>query len=147
MVGPMKKNQPVFGYYWAPTSIYGAYDWYIVKEPAYTEECWNEVLKGRDDQDYTPRQACAYATQPTLVVASKRFAQEGPPDLLDFFKKINVGTAQVSQTAVWAVENDIQGDWGKAAIYYLRTYEDRWKTWMPEENYKKVKAALEKTGA
>lgn len=146
MVGPMKRKQPVFGYYWAPTSIYGAYDWYVLKEPAFTKECWDEVLKGRDDKNYTPKMACAYDTQPTLVVASKKFAQEGPKELLDFFKKINVGTAPVSQTAAWAVDNDIQGKWEKAAVYYLKTFEDRWKTWVPESVYLKVKAALAKAG-
>ncbi|MBI2170799.1 MAG: hypothetical protein HYU30_02095 [Chloroflexi bacterium] len=148
LVGAMKKKQPVFGYYWAPTSIYGAYEWHILEEPTWTKECWDEVLKGRDaiakgDAAYTAKLACAYETQPTEVVVSKRFAEEGPPELVDFFKKINVGTAQVSQTAAWAVENDIQGEWDKAAIYYLKTYEDRWTTWMPADKVQKVKEALQ----
>ena len=37
---------------------------------------------------------------------------------------------------------DIQGDWEKAGIYYLQNYEDRWTTWMPADNVKKVKDAL-----
>ncbi len=45
-------------------------------------------------------------------------------------------------TAAWAIDNDIQGDWEKAAIYYLQTYEDRWTSWMPSENADKVKEAL-----
>lgn len=146
LVGPMKKKQPVFGYYWAPTSIYGAYEWHILEEPKWTKECWNEVLKGRDDQKYTPKMACAYETQPTMVAASGKFAKEGPKELLDFFTKINVGRVPVSQTAAWAVENDIQGKWEGAAVYYLKTFEDRWKTWMPEQVYQRVKAALAQAG-
>jgi glycine betaine/proline transport system substrate-binding protein len=142
LVGPMKKKQPVFGYYWAPTSIYGAYEWHIPEEPRWSKECWDAVLKGRDDKNYTPKMACAYETQPTLVAASGKFAKEGPADLIEFFKKMNVGRVQVSQTAAWAVENDIQGKWEKAAVYYLKTFEERWKTWVPENVYLKVKAAV-----
>ena len=41
------------------------------------------------------------------------------------------------------MEEDIQGDWEKAAVYYLRNFEDRWTSWMPEANAKKVKEALD----
>lgn len=145
LVGPMKKKQPVFGYYWAPTSIYGAYEWHILEEPKWTKGCWDDLLKARDDRNYTPKTACAYDTQPTYVAASGKFIKEGPRELIEFFKKINVGRVQVSQTAAWAVENDIQGKWEKAAVYYLKTFEDRWKTWAPEDVYRKVKEALAQT--
>lgn len=141
LVGPMKKKQPVFGYYWAPTSIYGAYEWEILEEPAWTNTCWQELLKARDDQAYTPKQACAYETQPTVVAAHKSFLSK-PPELVEFFRRINVGRAPVSRTAAWAVETDIQGAWEKAAVYYLQTFEDRWSAWVPQDVASKVKAAL-----
>lgn len=146
MVGAMKKKQPVFGYYWAPTSIYGAYEWHILEEAAYTRECGDEMEKGAKDRSYIPKVVCGYETEPVVVAASKRFVQEGPPELIEFFKKMNVGRVQVSQTAAWAVENDIQGRWEKAAVYYLKTFEERWKTWVPDTIYEKVRAAVAQAG-
>ena len=57
-------------------------------------------------------------------------------------KKMNVGLQPINTTAAWAVDADIQGDWVKAAVYYLENYESRWTTWMPADNVKKVKDAL-----
>jgi len=45
LLGAQEKNEPVFGYYWAPTSLMGAFDWHVLEEPPYTEACWEEVVK------------------------------------------------------------------------------------------------------
>ena len=52
-----------------------------------------------------------------------------------------VGLQPINVTAAWAVENEIQ-DWELAAIYYMENYEDRWKTWVTDDAYKKIKEAL-----
>ena len=36
-------RQPVFGYYWEPASLNAIYDWHVLEEPAYSEECWEQV--------------------------------------------------------------------------------------------------------
>ena len=58
---PQENNQPVFGYYWAPASLMGAFDWWILEEPAYTDNCWDQILEARDDASLRPIDtACAY---------------------------------------------------------------------------------------
>ena len=47
----------------------------------------------------------------------------------------------IHSVAAWATENDIQ-DYSKAGPYYLRNFEERWKTWVPEKIFNKVKEAL-----
>ena len=141
LVGAQKKNEPVFGYYWAPTSIMGAYEWTILEEPAYSKECWEEVAKGQEDASYTPKQACAYETLPVDKGVSKDMLDKAP-DVVEMLKKMNVGLTPINKTAAWAAETDIQGDWSKAAVYYLQNFEDRWTTWMPADNAKKVKDGL-----
>jgi glycine betaine/proline transport system substrate-binding protein len=140
--GAMKRQGPVFGYYWAPTSIVGSYDWYFLEEPPYTDECWKEVAKGQADKNYTPKQACAYATSQVTIAIHKGMLTKAP-DVVELLKKMSVGTAPLSRTAAWANENSVT-DWEKAALYYLRTYEDRWTTWMPADKAQKVKEALAK---
>ncbi len=141
IVGPIQKQQPVFAYYFSPTSIKGGYDWQVLQEPTFSEKCWAEVIKGRDDKNYTPKEACAYATQRTLKVSTKAFPQKAP-EAAEFFKKMYVGIEPLNKTAAWAKEHDIQGQWQKAAVYYLNSYEDRWKTWVPADVHQKVKQAL-----
>ena len=141
LVGAQKKGDPVFAYYWAPTSIMGAYKWTILEEPAYTDSCWKEVAKGQADNTYVPKEACAYENLP-IEKGVNRDLEEKASDIYEMLSKMNVGLQPINTTAVWAVDADIQGDWEQAAIYYLQNYEDRWTTWMPSDIVEKVKEAL-----
>ena len=141
LVGAVKKGQPVFGYYWAPTALMGAYDWHILEEPGYTEECWAEVIIGRDDPSYTPVEACAYETLPITKGINSAMLTKAP-DIVVLLSRMNVGLQPINVTAAWAIEADIQGDWEKAAIYYLENYEDRWTSWVPEVKVDIIKAAV-----
>jgi glycine betaine/proline transport system substrate-binding protein len=141
LVGAMKKNQPVFGYYWAPTAVMGAYKWQILEEPAYTEECWVEVGLGRDDPSYTPAEACAYETLPISKGINSGLLTKAP-EIVNLLSNMNVGLQPINETASWAKEEDIQGEWERAAIYYLQNYQDRWTTWMTPEKAEIVKTAV-----
>ena len=141
MSGAQNKNEPVFGYYWAPTSLMGKYEWLILKEPEYTADCWAEVIKGRDDATYTPAQACAYETLP-IEKGIWSGLPDLAPDVVLMLLRMNVGLQPINETAAWSIDNNIQGEWEKAAVHYLETYEDRWTTWMPQENVDKIRDAL-----
>ena len=143
MAGAQKKKEPVFGYYWAPTSLMGAYDWWILEEPPYNEAVWEKITAAREDKSLRPlSEAVAYETLPVDKGVHKTLKDKAP-DIYDLFAKMDIGLQPINVTAAWAVENNIQGEWEKAAIYYLRNYEDRWSTWMPDKQFKKVKEALE----
>ena len=146
LAGHQEDRKPVFGYYWAPTALIGAYDWWVLEEPAYTKACWDLIGAARTDPSLRPiSAACAYETAlvDKLVWSG---LEEGAPDVWDLLKNMNVGLDQINETLAWAVENQIGDDWEKAAIHYLRTYLDRAKSWMPEENWGRVKEALDKAG-
>ncbi len=146
LAGHQENRKPVFGYYWAPTSLMGAYDWWVLQEPAYTEPCWDLIVAARTDPKLRPISgACAYETFPIdkLVWSGLR---EELPDVWELLKNMNVGLEQLNETTAWAAENQIGNDWQKAAIHYLRTYMERAKSWMPEENWERVKEALDEAG-
>ena len=147
LAGAQKKHEPVFGYYWAPTALMGMFDWYILEEPKYDPLVWDKILAAAEDPSLRPiAEAVAYeAVSPINGIWSG--LRDKAPDVATLVGKMSIGLEPVNKIAAWAIENDIQGDWDKAAIQYLKTYEDRWKTWMPDENYKKVKTALEKVSA
>ena len=146
LVGAQLKSEAVFGYYWAPTSIMGSYEWTILEEPTYNAACWAEVSKGQADPGYTPAEACAYETLPIDKAVHKDMLDKAP-DVVEMLRKMDVGLQPLNVTAAWALDADIQGDWEKAAIYYLQTYEDRWTTWMPADSVQKVKDALAAVGS
>lgn len=56
--------------------------------------------------------------------------------------KMEVKVEPISRTAAWAKKNGIDRRSGEAAAYYLKNYETRWSSWLPEETFKKVKSAV-----
>ncbi len=141
LAGPQKKRQPVFGYYWAPNALLGAYDWYILEEPEYDEVIWKKIDAAKDDRSLRPlEEATAYENLP-VDKAINPSLRELAPDVVTMLGKMNMGVQPINVTAAWAVENEVQ-DWDLAAVYYLENYEDRWATWVTDEAYQKIKDAL-----
>ena len=138
-------GQPVFAYYWAPNALMGAYDWHILEEPPYTEQCWERITAARVDKSLRPLdRACAYEAVPIDKVAHKGLLKKAP-DVVEMLSKMVVGLEPLNETLAWAKENNVQ-NWEDAAVYYLRNYEERWKTWVTPEAYARVKEALNALG-
>ncbi len=136
LAGPQKKREPVFAYLWAPHYLVASYDWHILEEPAYSTACW----EGTDPN--TPRYGCAYETLPLDIGAHKGLLEKAP-DVVAMLRRMTVGLGPLNETAAWANENDIQGEWELAAIHFLQNYEDRWTTWVEPDKVDLIKAAIE----
>ncbi len=136
------QRQPILGYYWAPTALMGAYEWQVLEEPAYSEECWQRVIAAATGESASPEQACAYETLPIEALAHSGLTQKAP-DVVAMVTKMNVGLEPLNQTLAWAGENAIGDDWERAAVHYLRTYDDRWRGWVTPEAYERISEALE----
>ena len=57
-------------------------------------------------------------------------------------RNMNVGLEPLNQTLAWAVENAIGDDWERAAVHYLRTYVERWQSWVTPEARERINRAL-----
>ncbi len=135
------KQEPVFGYYWAPTAIMGLYDWYILEEPAYDADVWAQITAAKDDDSLRPlSEACAYETVP-IDIGINADLRDKAPDVVEMLEDMMVGVEALNRTAAWAKENEVQ-DWDEAAIWYFNEYESTWKTWVTDDAYDKIKAAL-----
>jgi glycine betaine/proline transport system substrate-binding protein len=130
------------GYYWAPTALMGAYDWHVLEEPAYSDECWQRVISAANGESASPEQACAYETLPIDTLAHSGLEQKAP-DVVEMLRKMNVGLEPLNQTLAWAVENAIGDDWEQAAVHYLLTYPSRWRGWVTPEAYERINEALD----
>ena len=141
---PQRARRPVFGYYWSPTLVMATFEWHVLEEPAFSEECWRQLLSAADAGDgRTAAESCAYETIPIdkLVHAG---LQDKAPEVFAMLDKMEVGLEALNTTMAWAVQNS-EGDWDQAAIYYLQNYEDRWRTWVTPGAHDKIAAALDKT--
>lgn len=135
-------RQPVFGYYFAPNALMGAYDWYILEEPPYTDECWEKIGAAVEDESLRPiDNACAYQTSPLDKVAHKGMLEKAP-DVVEMLEKMVVGLEPLNEILAWAKENNVQ-NWEEAAIYYLQNYENRWETWVTPEAHERINESLE----
>ncbi len=136
-----EKHHPAFGYYWSPTTLMGSYDWHILKEPPYSDACWEKIFAAVRDKSLRPiDHACAYEDIPIDKVIHKDLLKKAP-DVVDMLTRMVVGVDPLNNTAGWAKKHRIL-DWEKAAVYYLQNYEDHWKTWVPPAVYVKIKKAL-----
>ena len=131
------KRNPVFGYYWAPTPLKRQYDWYALEEPGYSKGCWDSVSAAVTDPGLRPiDQSCEYP-DPGIQILAYSGLDEKAPDVAGLLRNMIVGLEPLEETAEWARTAQIQ-EWEEAAVHYLNTYEDRWKSWMPRGNFGKV---------
>ena len=134
-------RRPVFGYHWAPTGLAGAYEWHVLEEPTYSEACWERVLAASADKNLRPvDEACGYPDFPIDKLAHSGL-QEKAQEVMEMLRKMSVGLEPLNRTLAWANENNIR-DWERAAIHYLLTYEDRWRSWVTPDAYEEIKEAL-----
>lgn len=145
MAGPMKKHQPVFGYYWAPTALMGMYDWYILEEPAYDPAVWEKINAVKNDNPIPAiEKACAYPDNPLPLCIQPNLRNKAP-DVVEMFSHMTIGLDRCNSVLAWADENGVK-DWEKSAVYFLRQYDSHWKTWVTPDAYTKIKAALDAYG-
>ena len=136
-----QRREPVFGYYFAPTALMGAYDWHIREEPAYTDECWDKVTAATRDASLRPLEgACAYEDLPVEKLAHEGLLDKAP-DVVEMLKKMVVGLEPINETLAWVSENAVQG-WDAAAVHYLLLHADRWKGWVTPEASSAIERAL-----
>ncbi len=140
---PQKARKPVFGYYWTPAALMVSYDWHVLQEPPYGEDCWRQVLLAAGgDGATTPTQGCAYESIPIDKLANAGLRDKAP-DVFAMIDKMVVGLDPLNSTVAWAIQNSVE-DWDQAALHYLRTYDARWRTWVTPDAYDKIDAALQK---
>lgn len=142
LVGAQIKGDPVFGYYWAPTYLYGLYDWWVLEEPEYTDAVWAKIGAAQEDDSLRPiDEAVAYQNLP-VDMGINAGLRETAPDVVAMLEKATVGFDQLNETAAWGYIEEIAGEWRLSAIHFLETYESKWKDWVTSDAFDKIKDAL-----
>jgi len=130
-----QRGKPFVSYYWGPTWVLGKYDLVMLEEPPYDADDW-ATLSENDE----PTVATAYPVVEVVVGANKEFAAEAP-NLVEFLGKYETSNKLVSDAL--AFMQDQEGATAQdAALNFLRTRDDVWSAWVPDEVADRVKAAL-----
>ena len=144
LAAAQERRQPVFGYFWSPTALIGKYDWQVLEEPPYTQACGQAIAEAVSRGGAVPDEACAYESVAIDALAHSGL-QHKASDVVEMLQKMNVGLGPLNETLAWAVENGVAdaGDWERAAVHYLQAFEQRWRTWVTQEAYERIKDALD----
>ncbi len=131
------REEPILFYYWGPTAILGKY-------PAV------QLDLGEIDPDVyacntniecdEPAGVTAYPSSPAVVGAAAWLEDEAPV-VAEYFTKVGLTNAQISELLVYGDEN--QADAAETAENFLRTKQDVWTNWVPAEVAERV---LERLG-
>lgn len=132
----LKREKPIFFYYWGPTWVLGKFQDQIVQleEPEFDQEIWNRMM-----EQERPEQATEYPLVKVYVTANSEFAQAAP-EFSEFLKNYETSNAMVSKALAYMQETG--GTAEDAAIDFLQNNEEVWTQWVADAVAENVKAAL-----
>ncbi|NOZ32382.1 MAG: hypothetical protein GXP01_04750 [Alphaproteobacteria bacterium] len=130
-----EKKDPILFYYWSPASIMGQVDAVKVGLPAYDQEVYNcntDVdCDGFGKTDWPSSR---------VVVGVASWLPEEAPAVADYLTKAGMPGAVISELAAYGDENSVSSR--ETAMNFLRTREDVWTDWVPEDVAGRIRAAL-----
>ncbi len=124
-----------FGYYWAPTPVIGKYP--MVKVDigpidAAAHEC-------NKKKDCAKPGKSAYPGSTVVTIATTAFV-EREPQIAELMRKVSFTNNQMGKVLAWM--QDKKAEPHEAARFFLITYRDVWRQWVPEAAAEKLQGAL-----
>lgn len=130
------RQEPILFYYWGPTAILGKYDAVALD----MGEAKPAIYACNTNPDCTdPAGITAYPSSPAIVGAAA-WLQEEAPAVAEYFGKVGLTNAEISELLVYGDEN--QADAAATAENFLKTKQDLWTKWVPADVAEKVIASL-----
>lgn len=130
------REEPILFYYWGPTAILGKFDAVQLD----LGETKPDVYVCNTNPDCAePAGVTAYPSSPAVVGAAA-WLQDEAPAVAEYFSKVGLTNAAISELLVYGDEN--QADAAATAENFLLTREDLWTGWVAPEVAEKVKASL-----
>ena len=129
IVGSYEKGQPILAYYWEPTPIMGKLDMTMLEEPEYDEEVFKQ------------NRGCAYVAAKVLILLNADFA-ENNPEIAEMLGRYETTLAQTNEGLAYMKDNNVKAE--EAAVWFLKKYEQDWKSWVANDvRIKNIEKALE----
>lgn len=132
-----ERQEPWFGYYWAPTAVLGKYKMVKVDfgsgvDETHFQECISQDLCENP-------QVTLYPPSPVHTVTTEAFAVR-VPQAYAYLSRRSFKNAQMNELLAWMEENQADGD--VAMEHFLTQYPSTWTPWVSEAVAAKIKQAL-----
>jgi glycine betaine/proline transport system substrate-binding protein len=131
-----EREEPILFYYWGPTALLGKYDAAQIDLGEVKPEVY---ACNTDPECKDPPGVSAYPSSPAIVGAAS-WVKDEAPDVAAYFGKVGLSNDQISALLVYGDENNADAE--ETALNFLRTEQDTWTQWVPEDVAEKVKASL-----
>lgn len=132
-----ERNEPWFGYYWAPTPLLGRFEMVKVDFGVPLDlEHYQACIAQEECDDPQPT---AYPSSPIQTVATTDFAGRAPA-AFGYLASRSFTNAFMNTLLAWMDENQADGE--VAAIYFLNEHEDTWAAWVGDEVADNIRGAL-----
>ena len=131
------RQEPWFGYYWAPTAVLGKYK--MVKVDFGTGIDKEEFIQCTSKEDCATPKATMYPPSIVQTVTTEAFAKRAPT-AYEYLSKRSFKSAQMNELLAWMEDNQADGD--VAMEYFLTNHPESWKPWVSKEVADKVTKAL-----
>jgi glycine betaine/proline transport system substrate-binding protein len=127
IVSSYERGEPIVAYYWEPTWVMGMMDMTLLEDEPYSEELWNNGY------------ACEFEAMEITIAANANFPERAP-ELAEFLGKYRTSEQLTNEALAYMMENETDEE--DAAMWFLKTREDIWTQWVPDEIAQKVKESL-----
>lgn len=132
-----ERQEPWFGYYWAPTAVLGKYPMVKVDFGSGTDvEHYNSCITQTECAEPKVTMFPAAAVQ---SVVTESFAQRAP-EAMGYINKRAFTNSKMNSLLAWMEDNQAEGS--VAAEHFFKTDEATWTAWVAPEVATKIKAAL-----
>ncbi|WP_367989608.1 ABC transporter substrate-binding protein [Vibrio sp. NTOU-M3] len=132
-----ERQEPWFGYYWAPTAVLGKYDMVKIDFGSGVDEA--EFVNCTTQAECESPKVTMYPPSPVHTITTEKFATRAP-EAYQYFTKRGFTNADMNQLLAWMEDNQADGE--EAMHYFLEKYPQIWTQWLPEDVVKKVQQAL-----
>lgn len=132
-----ERQEPWFGYYWAPTAVLGKYKMVKVDFGSGVDKA--HYLSCITKEDCLTPKVTMYPPSPVQTVTTETFASRAP-NAYAYLGKRSFKNAQMNELLAWMEENQADGD--VAMEHFLGNYESTWTPWVSAPVAAKVKKAL-----
>ncbi len=132
------REEPWFGYYWAPTAVLGKYK--MVKVDFGSGINKDEFVNCITAEGCENPKATMYPPSPVQTVTTESFAERSP-EAYSYVSNRSLTNKQMNDLLAWMEDNQADGE--VAAEYLLIEHEDLWTPWVSAEVADKIKHALQ----
>jgi glycine betaine/proline transport system substrate-binding protein len=132
-----EREEPWFGYYWAPTAILGKYD--MVKVDFGSGVDINEFMNCTTQLECENPKPTMYPPSPVQTITTEEFATRAP-QAYDYFTKRGITNADMNKLLAWMEDNQADGE--ETMLHFFQTYPQVWHAWVSQDIAKKVEDAL-----